>query len=284
MSAARKIIDLLHRAAEIFRSDPARNGNLLHLPSRGDIIVAGDLHNHIQNYEAVLRYADLAQNPGRMLLLQELIHGGMLGSNGEDLSFFMVVSALELIVKYPHRVHMILANHDLAQVQKIAVMKDGMNLTERFIMNVRLEYRGEAEQVLEAFAAFVTAMPLAAITVTGLLFTHSLPTSLATFDFSILRRALTEADYLRTGSVYQLIWGRKQTAEVLQAASKKWWADIFVCGHQQQDSGFGIVPPNMLIIDSSHGQGVLLPVDLARAYTVDDLARACVPISSIGRD
>src|SRR5205085_11912118 len=104
-----------------------------------------------------------------------------------DLSFFMVVNALELIVKYPHRVHMILANHDLAQVQKIPVMKDGMNLTERFSMNVRLQYRGEADQVLEAFADFVMAMPLAAISVTGLLFTHSLPTptNIATFDFNI---------------------------------------------------------------------------------------------------
>ena len=272
------MVDLLKRAAEIFRTDPARNGNLLHLPGKGDLIIAGDLHNHIQNYDAVLRIADLPRNPGRMLLLQELIHGGMLGSNGEDLSFFMLVSALELVVQHPHRVHLILANHDLAQLQKVPVMKDGMNLTERFSLNIRLQYRSEAERVVEAFGDLVMAMPLAAISVTGLFFSHSLPSpgSLGTFDFSILRRPLVEADYQRTGSVYQLIWGRKQTAEVLQAVSKKWWADIFICGHQQQDAGYAIVPPNMLIIDSSHNQGVLLGVDLARAYTVDDLAQRCV--------
>jgi len=168
-------------------------------------------------------------------------------------------------------------------VQKVAVMKDGMNLTERFNLNLRLQFHGEADSVLQAFVDFVRSMPLAAITVTGLLFTHSLPVTanLPTFDFNILRRPIVEADYLRTGSVYQLIWGRKQTPDVLQAISRKWWADIFVCGHQQQDEGFGIVPPNMLIIDSSHNQGVLLHVELAKAYTVNDLAQACIRLSDL---
>jgi len=37
----------------------------------------------------------------------------------------------------------------------------------------------------------------------------------------------------------------------------------------------------MLIIDSCHNHGVFLPIDLARQYTLPDLAAACRPLASL---
>ncbi len=102
-----------------------------------------------------------------------------------------------------------------------------------------------------------------------------------TFDSGILRRQLVEGDLGRAGSVYQLIWGRGQTEEVLQTLSRAWWSDLFVCGHQAQDSGWGIIGDRMLVIDSSHNHGVFLGIDLARQYTLEDLKAAVRPLASV---
>lgn len=281
--SAHKIVDLLLSAADTNRHHPWRNGQLLHLPAKGELIVAGDLHNHGRNFERILNYADLAHHPDRYLLLQELIHGGALGLQGEDNSFEMLLTALQYAHQFPDRVLLLLSNHDLAQVQKIAVMKDGYDLTERFNRHLELRYGRSAANVANAFYTYVYSQPLAAITVTGLFLSHSLPAprDLPTFDTTVLRRSLSDADYQRNGPVYKFIWGRFQNQALLDQLARTWWADVFICGHQQQDTGYAVIGDKMLIVDSSHNHGMLLPVDLARPYTLQDLVSSLRPLASL---
>jgi len=284
-----KVIDLLHTAAELNRQNPLRNAQMICLPSgagegeANELLVCGDLHNHARNFEKIQKVAALASFPRRHVLLQEIIHGGPLGSAGEDRSFDMLLQAVEWARQFPGRVHFLLSNHDMAQVQQVAIMKDGYNLTNRFAQHINQHYGSDAPAVHEAFSKFVYSMPLAAITVSGVFFSHSLPgpRELATFDATVVRRELTPADYVRNGAVHQLIWGRRQTQEVLTALSRAWWAELFVCGHQAQDNGYGTLGDRMLILDSSHNHGVFLPVDLSRQYTLPDLAAAVKPFAGI---
>jgi len=256
---------------------------MLHLPAKGDLICAGDLHNHTRNFERILRVAALERNPERHLILQEIIHGGPLGPKGEDNSFEMLLQALTYAQRFPGRAHFLLANHDLAQVQKTPIMKDGYDLTDRFNRNFAVRYGKDAPPIEAAYRQWVYSMPLAAITVSGIFFSHSLPSGreLRTFDPSVLRRKLTDLDYERTGDIYKLIWGRAQSPDDLALLSRSWWTDLFVCGHQQQEPGWGTIAPNMLIIDSSHNHGTFLHLDFQRQYTLADLTHAVVPLASI---
>ena len=283
MYSAHKVVDLLLARADANRSDSRRNGQMVNLPGKGEVIVAGDLHHHRRNFERIVKYAHLEEHPERFVVLQELLHGGMLGPQGEDTSLELLVEALGWANRFPGQVVFLLSNHDLAQVEKVAVMKDGYNLTQRFINYCTGRYGSEAENVLRALRDYVYSQPLAVITATGLLLAHSLPggEDLKNFDRTVLSRALTEADYLRQGPVYQLIWGRRQTAEVLGALSKAWWAEVFICGHQLQDTGYGLVEPNLMIVDSSHQQGVILHLDLGQSYTLQDLTRRVVPLAAL---
>jgi hypothetical protein len=60
-----------------------------------------------------------------------------------------------------------------------------------------------------------------------------------------------------------------------------WYADLFVCGHQAQESGSKTLGDRMIIIDSSHNHGVYLPIDLARTYTLETLAAQVVPLAAV---
>jgi len=274
----------LKSGANLNKNDPLRNGNMLCFPGEGDLIVAGDLHNHERNFQRIQRYAALNDNPNRHVLLQEIIHGGPLNKEGADNSLDMLLDAIKWSQDYPGRIHFLLANHDLAQVQGVPIMKDGYDLTDRFNRYLKLRNTLNLSSVQSAFKQFTYSMPLAAITVTGVFFSHSLPgpRELATFDRTLLRRDLAEADFLRGGPAHTLTWGRNQSQEVLDTLSRVWYSDLFVCGHQGQDAGYGTIGDRMLIIDSCHNHGTFLHIDLTRQYTLDDLVRSVHPIAAIG--
>lgn len=257
---------------------------MLCFPGSGELLISGDLHNHQRNFERLVKVAALDRFLDRHVVLQEIIHGGPLGKDGEDTSLDMLAASARWATEFPGRVHFLAANHDLAQVQRLAIMKDGYDLTDRFSRHLRLQFGRKAVSVEVAFRDFVYAMPLAAITVTGVFLSHSLPgpRELANFDPQVLRRPLTEQDYARNGPVYQLIWGRNQTQEVLNALSRLWWADLFICGHQQQDQGFGTIGDRMLILDSSHNHGSYLILDLSRPLTFGELVAQVRPLAEIG--
>ncbi len=281
--STREVISVLQHAAELNLHDPLRFRQMIHLPTRGEVFVTGDLHNHRRNFEKFVKISALDIHPERHVILQELIHGGALGSQGEDRSLDMLVDAADWALQFPGQVHFLLSNHDLAQVHKTPISKEGYDLTERFARNFHVEYGSRAADVERAFCRFVYSMPLAAITVTGILLTHSLPgpRELKAFEPGILKRELIQGDYERGGAVARLIWGRNQTQAVLNKLSKDWWAEMFICGHQQQETGFGTIGDRMLILDSSHNHGVFLRIDLARQYTLQDLQKEIFPLAGV---
>jgi hypothetical protein len=277
------LVTVLTNGTRLNQRDGLRNGNMICFPGVGDLIVAGDLHNHQRNFQRIRTLAALEKHPDRHVILQEIIHGGLLGQDGGDHSLDLLLEAIDWADCFPGQVHFLLANHDLAQVLGHPVMKDGYDLTDRFTRYFKNRAGSHYAAANQAFRSFMLTMPLAAITFTGILLTHSLPSprDMATFDNTILRRQLVEADFGRTGSVYQLIWGRGQTPEVLAALSKAWWCEMFVCGHQAQDAGYATIGERMLILDSCHNHGTYLHIDLARPYTLKDLEAATKPLASL---
>ncbi len=280
---AQDVIALLDAQARAASADPLRNAQMLCFPAVGSLYVAADLHAHRRNFQRFQNACDLPNHPDRHVILQELIHGGALGPAGEDRSLELLLDALQWSAAFPGRVHFLLANHDMAQVLNIAIMKEGYDLTERFTRHIQLAFGTHAPQVHEALARYFRALPLAAITATGIFLSHSLPCErdIATFDKTILRRDLTDEDWSRSGPIYALIWGRNQTQEVLDRVARMWYADLFVCGHQSQEGGSKTVGNKLLIIDSSHNHGVYLPIDLARCYSLDELAAQVVPLAAV---
>jgi hypothetical protein len=277
------LINVLQAGTRLNQRNPLRNGNTVCFPGLGDLVVAGDLHNHRRNFQRVQTVAALDKHPDRHVILQEIVHGGLLGADGGDHSLDLLLDAIVWADQYPGQVHFLLANHDLAQVYGHPIMKDGYDLTDRFTRYFKIRAGTHYATANQAFRAFMLTMPLAAITFSGILLAHSLPgpREMAAFDNTILRRQLTEADFSRTGSVYHLVWGRGQTPEVLNALCKAWWCELFICGHQAQDSGYGIIGERMLILDSCHNHGTYLHIDLAKPYTMKDLIAATNPLASV---
>ena len=120
-------------------------------------------------------------------------------------------------------------------------------------------------------------------TQSGIFMAHSLPSPFdwPYFDCGVFDRKLAIEDLVDTGAVYNMVWGRGHTAEQLENAAEKIQADIFVVGHQPQETGYAVVHDRMLILASDHNHGVFLPINLAKKHTLEELVKAIRPFVSV---
>ena len=88
-------------------------------------MITGDLHGHKRNFDRIVELADLENYPRRHLILQEIVHQLASWKRDRDLSFLVLEKVAQLKVDYPDRVHILMGNHELAELQGHEVFKDG---------------------------------------------------------------------------------------------------------------------------------------------------------------
>ncbi len=266
--------------ARALRAAGCRRGAIDVIEAPGLLIATGDLHDNPMHLARLVRAAGLegagSEGPGPHLTLHEIIHPPTL-INGMDFSFRALARVAALKAAAPERVHVLLGNHELAQVLGTTIIKDGVRVVDAFNAGLDFAYGAEADAVRDAIAQFVWAMPLALQAECcgpdgrpggkHILCAHSVPSPamMARFDTSVLRREMTPADYTPlSGSAYNMVWGRNYDADLLEDLVERWGINMFVLGHEKAEQGVRLVAPNAIILNSDHENGVYLPIDLSR--------------------
>jgi len=277
------IIDLLNSGVQACNADRFRHGNLIYLPFDVQLIATGDIHGHRRNFERIVAYADLANNPDRHILLQEIIHGGPKDAQGGCLSYKLLFDVVHYKLNFPDRVHIIMGNHDIAYINNSKIMKDGKEMNRSMRLALEREFQQAGADIKLAIRQFLLSQPLAARTENRIWLSHSLPSDhfADKFDRQILDRQLKTSDCEKPGSAYLLTWGRNFSQQTLDKMAELFDVDIFILGHQPQQQGWSRAGKNLIIIASDHNHGCLLPIDLAKSYTVQMLIDSIVPLASI---
>ena len=277
------IIDLLKQGIEANHADTFRRANVVHLPAEGSLILTGDLHGHRRNFEKITSFADLANHPGRHVLLQEVIHGGPEDEHGGCLSYQLLYDIVRYKLSYPDQVHVIMGNHDTAFINNSEVMKDGREMNRAMQSAMEREFQEAITDVELATKQLLFSLPLAVRCENRIWASHSLPSDYFAerFDPEVLHRPLKLNDIVRPGSAYLLTWGRKHSQALLDRMAELFDSDIFILGHQPQDQGWCRAGANLIILASNHNHGCLLPIDLAKSYTVEQLIESIVLLASI---
>ena len=277
------VIDLLNQGTEANNADKFRRGNLIRLPAGGDLIVTGDLHGHRRNFERIVAFADLANNPDRHIILQEVIHGGPEDSEGGCLSYRLLFDVVRYKASFPDRVHVIMGNHDTAFINNSEVMKEGREMNRAMRAALKREFRQSAGEVELALKQLLFSQPLAVRCDNRIWMSHSLPSDRFSekFDPGILDRQLKINDVVRPGSAYLLTWGRKHSQGLLDKMAELLDSDIFVLGHQPQEQGWSRAGRNLIILASNHNHGCVLSINPAKSYTVEQLIESIVPLASV---
>lgn len=278
-----KSIQLCREGAELNRSCRFRIGNVIQLPNTGQVIVAGDLHGNWRNFERIQKMADLDNNPDTHLVLQEIIHGGPEDDYGGCLSYRLLFEAIHYKIRFPDRVHILLGNHDTAAITNSAVLKAGKEMNRAMQQAMKRYFDEDYMDVYDAMVDYLMSQPLAVRTANRIWISHSLPADryVEKFDLSILNREYTLDDIERPNPVYLLTWGRRHSPEALRRLGEMFDVDVFVLGHQPQETGWSLAGPNAIIIASEHSFGCVLKFDLDTVYTAPELTNCVVPLNLI---
>ena len=278
-----RIIDLLNKGAEASYADRFRRDNLVCLPADGSLIITGDIHGHRRNFERLITFADLANNPDRHIVLQEIIHGGPEDSEGGCLSYKLLFDAVRYKLSFPDHVHIIMGNHDTAFINNSEVIKKGKEMNRSMRLALDREFQQASADIKPAIQQFLFSQPLAVRSENRIWVSHSLPGDryVDKFDRQILHRQLKLIDCKKAGSAYLLTWGRNLSQPLLDKMAMAFDVDIFVLGHQSQQQGWRQAGKNLIIINSDHNHGCLLPIELAKSYTAAELIDSIVPLASI---
>jgi len=263
---------LLHEAAALIRDDPNRKGSLLEFGSAGQVVMTGDLHGNLKNFEKLQRFCALERSPGRSVILHELIHEDVVWPDQFDLSIDLLLRAAQWKCEFPDDVYFLQSNHELAQLRGQEITKGGRSVLYDFELGVEHRFGRETEAVLEAVGEYILALPLAARTQSSIFMCHSLPDPLLidTFDTSVFQRELTPEDLSPGGSAYALVWGRFHSAATVELFAQRLGVKYFVTGHTPQEEGHTSIG-RLIILASEHDHGTFLPIDLSRDYTLEQL-------------
>ena len=285
-----EVIQVLRAGADACLNADCRDGSIDRIEAPGQLIATGDTHDNPENFHAVVEAAGLSGEFGaeeKHLTLHEIIHPDKLNEHGEDTSYQGLTRVAWLKAEHPELVHVLLANHELAQAMDQLIVKNGARCVDAFNAGLERRFGGESERVREAVREFIFALPIALRCVCpqgDILCAHSLPAPaiMGRFDTSILSRPLTIEDYQsRTGSAHMMTWGRGYDADQLEDLVESWGVNLFILGHEHAANGYALVEPNAMVLNTDHDRGVYLPIDLDHKPTLHECAQRVVPIRSV---
>jgi hypothetical protein len=249
-----RLLRTIRLATQAIRDTPGRRGRVVTLAEAEEVLVAGDLHGHLENFRALLARAELAARPRRHLVLQEVVHGPFRYPVGGDKSHQLLDLVAALKCQYPRQVHFLLGNHELAQWTGQRIAKADVDFNELFRAGVTTAYGAGAAEVYAAYLELLAVAPLALRTANRVFVSHSLPSSrrLDGFDLRVLEQeSPSEADLRFGGSVHALLWGRDTSAETTAAFLRKVGADLLITGHIPCEQGFEVPNAQQLILDAA---------------------------------
>ena len=271
---ADEAIATFREAARLNNEEAGREGSIVRLPGYGQAVMTGDLHGHRKNFEKLERYAMLDRVNARHVILHEMVH--MDRAPGlPDHSHELLLSAAIYKCHHPEQVHFLQSNHEMAQLTGYPIAKNGRAVVDDYNDAVVETYGSSGMDVLPAMKEFIRSFPLAIMSENGVWMSHSLPNASETeaFDWTLLNRALVDQDFKDHGYVFQMVWGRRHTSEQLESLSKKLGVQVFIIGHQPQESGYTVQHDRLIILASDHNHGTFLPFDLSKPQTAVELVR-----------
>jgi hypothetical protein len=278
MPDPRRVLSTLQQAVRWFRATPGRTGRFTRLPAGTEVMVGGDLHGSVENFRLLLQAADLARQPSRHLVVQELVHGPFAYSDqGGDKSHQLLDLLAALKCQFGSQVHYLLGNHELAQWQNQRIAKGEVDQNEWFIRGIETAYGEYAAAIIDVYRELWDAADLALRTENRVFMSHTYPSArnLPRFELAALEKAeITPEDIVSGGAVHSLLWNRDHSPATVDAFLQKVDADWVITGHIQCDEGYATPNDRQLILDADGTPACycLFPTD--RPVTQQDLVGA----------
>ncbi|MBI3462270.1 MAG: metallophosphoesterase [Planctomycetes bacterium] len=283
MPDPQRLINTVKRAAQLFRATPGRRGMVVQLDATAeDVLVAGDLHGNLAHFQVLLDRARLDRNPRRHLVVQEIVHGTSRYPSGGCKSHQLVDVVAALKCQYPDRVHLILGNHELAEVGDRTIVKAGERTNQLFRQGIESAYGPCKDEVYGAYRELFRSCSLAVRTCNRVFICHSLPEAKrldSCFDGKLFEaESLDQLSSQRGSPLHSLLWGRDSSEPTARRFAALVNADLLITGHLPCPEGFHTPNPLQLVLDSSRYPACYCLFSNQQPCTLSDLVASVISL------
>ncbi len=229
---------------------------LIELPLQGKALIITDLHGNLEDYE---RYMDIwkefKDKNNHLILTGDFIH-----SCDEDDGSLKIIKSLKRYFEHEKNFHVLLGNHEWAQITNESVYKGGLNQTRAFENLVYEKYGDKADNKMELYINFFKNLAIAVKTENKVLISHAGPSKHLKSVDDI--KYLSDKDYSRNLVLYEILWNRNVecTRNYLDQFLKHFNCNTSIVGHTPVN-GFRL-NGNQLVISSSFGMGKKVYIEL----------------------
>jgi hypothetical protein len=270
-----KVLAKVKQAIECVKTTNGRVGHTVFLQECDDVMVVGDLHGNVPNFQAIWKIADLANHPRRHLVLQELVHGKFTYPTGGEKSHQVVDLFCMAKTQFPHRVHYLPGNHEMAQWTGRKILKGDDDQNEQFRLGVISAYGKDLmPEIYRSYLELFQVCPLALRTPNHVFISHTIIPARHFAGFQPLKlqeETFEDTDLQPGGYAYGMVWGRDTSEDHVASFLHRVESELLVCGHVPADNGFTVPNKFQITLDCSASPGgyVLFPAN--EPITHDDL-------------
>lgn len=255
--------------------------HVLRLPERGRLIVCTDLQGCMRDFRAIVTIFEhelVTRGDAHLLFTGDLIHGphiepddwpDFLGEYYRDESPEVIDAYVDLVGRYPGRVHALVGNHEHGHIGGPHTAKFAVD--EVILLERRVGPAG-SDRLKDVFRTFA----LAAVAPCGAVFTHGAPAasieSIAEVEKADLEHFDCDSplDILDVPVVGPILWARSASPAVARAFVRAMGGTISIYGHDVIPEGFERVGDEQMVVSTSFGvfdeNKVYLNLDLAARY------------------
>ncbi|MHC5079124.1 MAG: metallophosphoesterase, partial [Planctomycetota bacterium] len=209
-------------------------------------------------------------HPERHLILHEVVHQLQLG---QDQSFRLLEKVAAVKAKFTNRVHVLLGNHELAEVQGREVFKGGICLNLLFDNAVENAYGHQKDRVKDKYIEFMKTLPLAALAPNRIFIAHSTPegADVKKYTLEFFRKSPGPEDFLPQSLMEKIVWGRDYGPRTSDLFAEAVGADIFLVGHTPCAYGYNTPNQRHIILDSKDRFATYIIFSLEKEYTHEEM-------------
>ena len=278
-----RVIKPFEKAVHANATTEARMGNVVELKAAmaDDVMVTADLHGNRQNFNAIRRIANLADHPRRHLIIQEVCHGGPTYPNsGGCMSHMMLEDVAKLKVEFPHQVHFLMSNHEMAELTDFPIVKNQKMLNLLFRFGMQEMYGVATDKVREACLPFLRTLPLAVRVDHGIWISHTIPEGVDQKEFNtkLLDSELSEEELVEDSPAFNFVWGRDFRQANADAFAKAVEANVLIHGHEPAEQGYNVPNTRQIILDSHADNGVYVMLPVGETLTQEDIVKRIKPL------
>ena len=220
---------------------------LIELPQKGNALIITDLHGNLEDYRRYMEiWKDFNDKNNHLILTGDFIHSCYVNDGSLE-----IIDSVKTLYENEENFHVLLGNHEWAQILNESIYKGGLNQTQDFNGLVYKKYGEETVEKIEFYKKFFKTLAIAVRTKNKVLISHAGPSPHLKSEEDI--KNISNNDYSNNLVLYDMVWNRNMecSRNYLDPFLKYLNCNASIVGHTPVD-GVEFIG-NQLIVSSSFG-------------------------------